>query len=283
MRPLNEKETCLPIRCNLTLLYMFSLVIAILTAIASMIGIIFPNIVYPTEVLFEAFASNDIVNLLIGLPILLVSMWLARQGRTLGILLWPGALIFTFYNSMVYTLVVPMNAVFILHMITVVLSACTFITLLANIDGGKVREQLAGSVHERLAGGILVGFGVLFLIMVISSIATALIQKTPIPGTEFALHISDLILSPVLIIGGVALWKRNELGYALGLGLLFQISMLFIGLIAVFMLQPFITHTPIPVTDTVVILVMGLIAFIPLALFIRGVERTRKQSPKKTI
>jgi hypothetical protein len=276
MRPLEPKEAMLPIRCSLTLLYVFSLTIAILTAIASLIGILIPSIIYPTEVLFQAFVPNDIVNVLLGLPILLISLWLTRRGWMMGILLLPGALLFTFYNSLIYTLAVPLNAVFILHLILTVLSVCTFSTLLANIDGGKVKEALAGGVHERVAGGILAIFGTLFMIRVISAIATALIQKTPIPGTEFALHISDLVISPLLVIGGIALWKKNELGYALGLGLLFQISMLFIGLIAVFLLQPLIANSPIPITDTAIILVMGLIAFIPLALFMRGANAKRK-------
>jgi hypothetical protein len=278
MRPFKAKDTHLPIRCSLTLIYIFSITIAILTAIASMIGILIPTIIYPTEVLFQAFATNDIVNVLIGVPILLVSIWLTRRGSQLGILLLPGALLFTFYNSLTYTLAVPMNAVFILHLILTVLSACTFFTLLANIDGGKVKEALTGGVYEHLAGGVLAGFGILFLIRVMSTLATALIQKTPIPGTEFALHISDLIISPLLMVGGIALWKKDELGYTLGLGLLFQISMLFIGLMAVFLLQPVITHMPIPVGDTAIIFLMGLIAFVPLALFMRGVVGKQKVS-----
>jgi hypothetical protein len=61
-----------------------------------------------------------------------------------------------------------------------------------------------------------------------------------------------------------------------GLGLLFQGSMLFIALIAFLLLQPLLNDVPFVVMDVVVIAVMGLICFIPFALFVRGV--TAKQT-----
>ena len=47
--------------------------------------------------------------------------------------------------------------------------------------------------------------------------------------------------------------------------------MLFVGLLVFFILQPFLTAMPFPAQDFVVIFVMGLVCFIPLALFIRGI------------
>ena len=64
-----------------------------------------------------------------------------------------------------------------------------------------------------------------------------------------------------------------------GLGLLFQSSMLFIGLIIFLLLQPFLTAAPFVLTDVVVIFIMGLICFIPFALFVRGVVSGRRSPP----
>jgi O-antigen/teichoic acid export membrane protein len=47
--------------------------------------------------------------------------------------------------------------------------------------------------------------------------------------------------------------------------------MLFVALLIFFILQPFLTATPFPVTDFIVIAVMGLVCFIPFGLFVRGV------------
>lgn len=56
-----------------------------------------------------------------------------------------------------------------------------------------------------------------------------------------------------------------------GLGMLFQGSMLFIALITFLLLQPFLTMTPFAIADIAVISTMGLLCFIPFALFVRGV------------
>ncbi len=138
--------------------------------------------------------------------------------------------------------------------------------------GKSVRQRLGGVVSEKLAGGVLTGFGLLFALRVIGVLANALASGTLIAETELAVNVADFFTSPALIIGGTALWRRQAFGYAIGLGLLFQASMLFIALIIFLLLQPFLTTAPFALADVVVIAVMGLICFVPFALFARGVD-----------
>ena len=198
---------------------------------------------------------------------------MARRGKLIGLLFWPGALFFVLYNYMVYLFAMPFNVAFPLHLALVTLSAYTITGLIASIDGAAVRQRLTGSVPERIAGSILAGLGLLFFLRVIGVMINALTGQAPISETELALHISDFIITPAWIIGGVLLWRHKEFGYVTGLGLLFQASMLFIGLIVFLLLQPFLTAAPFVLADVVVIFIMGLICFIPFALFVRGVER----------
>ena len=97
--------------------------------------------------------------------------------------------------------------------------------------------------------------------------------------TELALQIADVVITPAWVIGGILLWRRQALGYVTGLGLLFQASMLFIALIIFLLLQPFLTTAPFVLVDVVVIFVMGLICFVPFALFVRGMVSKRNPSP----
>jgi hypothetical protein len=83
--------------------------------------------------------------------------------------------------------------------------------------------------------------------------------------------VADLVLSTAWILGGVALIRRQPLGYASGLGLLFAGSMLFIGLIFFLLLQPLVTGAAFVLTDVVVVAVMGLVCFVPFGLYARGV------------
>jgi hypothetical protein len=87
-----DHQTTLPIRRNLNPIYIGSVLIVVLMAIASTAGILFRSSIYPTEELTRTFVPNEVVNLIIGLPFLLGSMGLARRGQMIGLLCWPGGL-----------------------------------------------------------------------------------------------------------------------------------------------------------------------------------------------
>jgi hypothetical protein len=261
----------LPLTRALTLSYVFSLVVALIMTVASIAGLLYPTRLYPTDELRQSFVANDVVNLLIGLPILLGSMWLARRGTLIGLLLWPGALFYVLYNYMVYAFALPLNVELLLSLVLLTLSTYTTIGLVASIDGKEVQRRLSGVVPERLAGGVLTGLGIAFSLLAIGTMVNHLVSKTPIAGPELALQVSDLIVTPAWVIGGILLWRREPLGYVTGAGLLFQASMLFIGLIVFLLLQPFLTAAPFALVDIVVTIILGLICFVPFALLLRGI------------
>ena len=260
----------LPLTRALTLSYVFSLVIALIMSVASVSGLLYPTRLYPTDELLQSFVANDVVNLFIGLPILLGSMWLARRGKLIGLLFWPGALFYVLYNYMVYAFALPLNVGLLLSLVLLTLSTYTTIGLVASIDGKEVQRRLSGVVPERLAGGVLTGLGIAFSLLAIGTMVSHLVSKTPIAGPELALQVSDFIITPAWVIGGILLWRREPLGYVTGAGLLFQASMLFIGLIAFLLLQPLLTDAPFALADIVVTFILGLICFVPFALFVRG-------------
>ena len=275
-----KRDMSLPIKCNFALIYVLSSLITILIVVVSVIGLLYRDAIYPTKDLLQSFVPNDVVNLFIGVPILLGSMWLARRGKLIGLLCWPGALLFVLYNYIAYVFAMPLNVVFLLHLSLVTLSVYTVIGLVTSIDGAAVQQQLADSVPKRVAGGILTGLGILFFLRVIGVTVNAFVNQAPITETELAVQIADFLITPTWIIGGILLWRRKELGYVTGLGLLFQASMLFIGLIVFLLLQPFLTAAPFILTDVIVIFIMGLVCFIPFVLFVRGVVSKRNSSPR---
>jgi hypothetical protein len=261
----------LPIRINLSRLYAVSLLVAVFITIATVAGLLYQTVIYPTDELLQAFLPNDVTILFIGLPMLLGSMWLAWRGKLIGLLFWPGALFFVVYSYLVYIFAMPFNLAYPFHLALVMLSVYALIVLLACIDAKEIKHRLTGAVPERLAGGILAGLGLLFFVRIIAVMVNALIGEAPLTEAELALNATDFLISPAWVICGILLWRRNAFGYVAGLGLLFQASMLFIGLIIIVLLLPFITNAPFALVDVVVILIMGLVCFIPFGLFARGV------------
>jgi hypothetical protein len=271
----------LPIKHSLKTVYISALIIACLSASATILGIFFGSTIYPTDELFSNFISNDVVNLIIGPPIILASIFLTMRNKLVGLLFLPGSLLFVIYNYLIYVLAIPLNWVFLLYITLIISSVYTTISLASSIDGTEIQQQLTGVVHERISGVILVAMGLLFMLQAGGAMIDAFTNQIQITGIDFAVHIADFSISPVLVIGGLLLWRRKEFGYASGLGLLFQASMLFIGLIVFLVIQPLLTTTPFLLIDVLVVSIMGLICFIPLALFIRGVNAKDNASTSK--
>lgn len=277
--PHESRYTALPIRGSLASAYVVSLAVSMVVTVGSVYTLIAPTIAYPTKALMRSFLSNDVVNLAIGLPALLVSMRLARRGDLLALLSWPGTLLYVLYNYLVPLLSLPLNTAFFLDFSAVALSLYAIVRLVTSIDGAAVQEQLAGAVHEGVGGAVLFGLGLLTFLRAAGVLVTSFHKPVPFSRTDLALSITDLLIAPAMAIGGVLLWRRKALGYAVGLGLLFQVSMLFIGLILFMSLQPRMAGAPFALIDVVVVASVGLVAFIPLGLFVRGAtaraDRTR--------
>lgn len=273
-----RQKATLPISNNdLRRAHRLSAWIALLTALASISGILLPNRVYPTSDLREHFLANDVVTLFFGLPLLLGSMWLAcRRGRLVGLLLWPGALSFGIYNYLIYLLGMPFNGLIILFFVIVILSIHAFVGLLAAINCTVVKERLIGLVYERVSAGVMIGLGILIIPIAIGGIAKETFSDaSEISRPDIALHVADLLISSIWIVCGSLLWQWRPLGYVVGLGILFQGSMLFVGLLVLFLLQPLLTGAAFASLDFFFVSVMGLICFVPFFRFLRGVIKSR--------
>jgi hypothetical protein len=238
--------------------------------VLSLFGLLFPESIYKTEVLIQSYFTNDIVNLILGLPILLGSMWLTNRGKLVGLLFWPGALLYIIYNYIAYVFGRPFDIFTFAYLALILISAYSIYDLMRKIDSNSVKQQLAGAVAEKLAGWFLLTFGILFLLRAATILIGARLNQAVLPLTEIGVSIADIVISILWIIGGILLIRIKPLGYIAGLGLLFAASMLFVGLIIILIIQPVLTTAPFSPIDIIVVALMGLILSIPFFLFLRG-------------
>lgn len=247
--------------------YVLALVTAALMATASLAGIFFQSALYPTPEVRQSFVPNDVVNLVLAIPVLIGSTWLARRGASVALLALPGALFYVLYNYVAYVVALALTPFTLLPLALVVLSASTMVWIVASLDANIVRQGLQGTAPVRSGAGVLIGFGALFLLR-----AVGVLLNSPATA-DLAVAFADLATTPVWIMGGVMLWRRHALGYGVGLGLLFQASLLFTGLVILLLIQPLLTSKPFDPAGVVLVLVMGLICFVPCGLYARAASR----------
>ncbi|MEE9573174.1 MAG: hypothetical protein V3W20_09015 [Candidatus Neomarinimicrobiota bacterium] len=275
INPLKLPSGLLPITRSLTLEYVISIVVSIIMVMASIVGILYSNVTYPTEKLSIGFISTDLLNLVVGLPVLLVSMWLTRKGKLTGLLCWPGALFYVLYIYTSY-LAIPVSVLIIPYIFLITLSAYSIIRIIVSINGDAVRQRLNGVIPAKTTGSILTSIAVLVIVYQIVRIVTVLINQTTPDNLELVQWIDDLAVgSPALLIGGYLLLRRKALGYVAGAGLLLMCSLLFIGVIPAMVFQALSADTPIDVIGILIVLISGMVCFIPFVLFVKGVAKSR--------
>jgi hypothetical protein len=274
-----SQSSGLPVTGSLTMAYAGSLIIVLLALIASTAGLLYGATLYPTEEMRLINVPTDLFTVLVAQPLLLGSMWLAWRGQLLGLLCWPGVLLYMLYIYVAYAIGVPFNILFLAYVFLVALSAYTTIGLVAGIDAAAVRRRLAGAVPERLAGCILASLAILFTMMNVADVITALASPAPDHLIQRPVWIADFaVLAPAWLLGGLLLWKRRAVGYLSGAGLLLVGSMLLAGVILALAFPAFYTDSALDLTGMVFVLVMGLICFVPFGLYARGIVKSEHSS-----
>lgn len=211
----------LPVTGDLTPAYVASLVIALSLAAVSAVGLWrgSDGLYHTGSPLVQVSQGGDAANLILGLPILLGSMWLARRGSLVGLLLWPGALFYTLYAYGLYLLEAPFSGLFLGYVALVTLSSCTLIAIVAGIDGEDVRRRLAGLPAHGVGAGLVLIAALAYL-----GLTGAVLGALGSPATDAGMRnqwVVDYTLgTPALLVGGVLLWRHAPLGYVASAGLL---------------------------------------------------------------
>jgi len=245
-----------------------SIIIAILLTAASLAALLFPAAFYTSEEIRQAMLTNDVVNLVIGVPSIIICLLLHRRERLIGLLFWPGALLYVTYNSLAATVAFPSLLLFIAHLVLTALSVTALALLLPRMDMLSLRNLLMSKVPERFAGATLTLFGIAFFFLALS-----ILNGGKAGRSETATAAADLVIAPFWAVSGIQLLRRKPLGYALGGGMLFHAATLFIGLLIYFFLQPLVAAVPFPLEDFIAIVPMALLCFVPFGLFMQGVLR----------
>lgn len=187
---------------------------------------------YDTPIGALSFKAADLITLFLGIPVLIISFVLYRQGSFRGGLLLTGALAYFLYNYISQGFGAAYNNLFLVY--TLLFSASLFglILALASFDVQTLPAHFADTLPRRGIGIFLIVSGVILsLIWIVLSILPALLQSKAAPEayyyTTFMTGIVDIgIVAPALLIAGVLILRRVPLGYLLASTMLVFTSIL---------------------------------------------------------
>jgi hypothetical protein len=218
-----------PVTGSLALPAALSALTAALLLVTSLAGLLYGQrgLYTPDPATLPAFLGQDAMTLAVALPVLLVSVGLARRGSVRGLLVWVGALFYVAYSYLYYPLNPEFNALYLAYLAIVSASGYGLVALLLEIDAPAVRARFAARTPTRALGGFMAAMGLLFAANWVAAILGHLAAGTTPSRVDLTVWPLDLIVAlPALFWGGVWLWRRQPWGYVVGGLLLLKMALL---------------------------------------------------------
>jgi hypothetical protein len=175
---------------------------------------------YETVSIAAQAVAQDIVTLLVGIPLLIVSMFLFRKGSLRGKLLLSGTIAYFLYTYASFLFGAAYNILFLLYTALFSLSLFAFILSLMAIDIAAISNSFSTRLPHRSISVFLFIVGIFLLIAWLGRIIPALLANQPPYGLEsyttLIIQALDLgLVVPAAFLSGILLWKKHAWGYLL--------------------------------------------------------------------
>jgi hypothetical protein len=196
-----------------------SVLVVILAVLACSVGMLWPK-VYGDK-LWEGALGNDLVTLVLGVPILTGSLIYSIRGSFRGTLLWLGSLYYMLYNYAFYLLGVPVSKLFPVFVGLFTFSAFALVFGVAGLDMEKVGRQFTAKTPARTIAAWMFFLGLMITrVWMVPWLKFALYGVSPrVYDSENAYRVIatvDLVFMVSLLFPTAYwLWKRRPLGFVL--------------------------------------------------------------------
>lgn len=214
------------------IVYINSIIIAILASTATLSGLFWKDLYKHDTVSVAAQAmGQDLVTLLIGIPIMLGSLYLIRQNSLKGNLIWMGTVFYFLYSYASMSFLASYNQLFLIYVALFSLSLYTFVYGLVSLDIKTIKKSISPGKTTKIAGAFLIFSGALLAVMWIKMIVDSLLTGTAPSALEsyttLVIQAMDIgVVFPATLIGGMLIIKGKEWGYTLVSILLIKASLL---------------------------------------------------------
>jgi len=163
--------------------------------------------------------ANDLVMLVLGMPLLVISFWLSLRGSLRGRLLLTGTLGFILYTYITMCFGAAYNALFLVYVALFSLSLFAFILSMMAFDLETLPTRFSEKLPRRGIAGLLFFAAAFLLLAWLGRIVPPLLAgETPLLENVTSLFIQAMDLAlivPLCVLGAVLLLHRSPWGYLL--------------------------------------------------------------------
>lgn len=230
---------------NNKIIYTNSIIIAILAIIATTSGLFLKGLYKnDTSSITAQMMGQDLITLTIGVPILILSMYLVNRGSFRGRLIWMGTVFYFLYSYVSMSFLASYNQLFLIYVAIFSISLYTFLGELVTIKVDTVKNMFNNGLASKAAGVFLIiialALASMWVKMIIEGLLTGTAPASLESYTTMVIQALDLgVLVPAAILGGILLLKNEVWGYIIASIFLIKASLIGTAIISMilFMIQ----------------------------------------------
>ncbi len=260
------------------LLLIFSLILVVLISLTGIRGLLVPGYYLRESVNWQIQATGqDLVDLCLVVPVLLITAFLAFRGRKFVTVLWGGVLLYIIYTFIIYCFTIHFNNLFLVYCFILGISFYLFAGFVPAEIRRLQRKESSKTLHFKITGIYFIFISILFYFLWLSEILPATLNHTvPESLKETGLvtnpvQVLDLsVFLPGIFICGLFLLKRKKEAcfFAPAILLFFILMDLTIGTLSVLMWREGLSKSMAPA------FIMGALFIFSAALLIWYLRNT---------
>ncbi len=225
--------------------------------------------------------GNDLITLVVGLPLLAISAWLAFRGSLRGKLLLTGTLGFFLYTYMSMSMLTAYNALFLVYVALFALSLYAFILGMMSFNLASLKQSFSNGLPRGWIAGILFFIGFFLAFAWVGRVVpelffgqTQVLENT----TTRVIQAMDLaLIAPAAVLAGVLLLRRSAWGYLLSSVFVMKAITMGLGVSAMGINQS-LAGVPDSIAIVIPFLVITLVNLVLAVLLLKNVQDKRPAS-----
>lgn len=203
------------------IVYINSIVLALLAITATISGLFMKNLYkHDTNSIVSQMMGQDIVTLLVAVPLLIISLYLIHGNSMRGRLIWMGTLFYFTYTYASMSFLASYNQLFLVYVAIFSISMYTLIGEIVTTKFTGLKSKFKPGKLTKITAAFLIFIALMLSLMWLKLIIDSLITGTAPAALEgyttLVIQALDLgVLVPFAMISAVLLLKNNEWGYIL--------------------------------------------------------------------
>jgi len=225
--------------------------------------------------------AQDIITLIVGIPLLSISLFMIRKGSLKGTLLLTGTLGYFLYTYASYAFIIMYNPFFLVYVALMALSFYAFTLCMMSFQGHDLKQSFTDKFPAKSLCALFSFLGLMLCLMWLGRIIPPLFSDTAPYGLEHysTLGIQTLDLGfivPACFVTAGLLWRKRSWGYLLSVVLVLKMITMSTAVSAM-VVSMLINGVDVSIVEMIVFPAFTLLSIVFITKILREVKKEARQ------